>query len=347
VAGGDESSRTRSILYCVVPRDLADRLYEPLRQHFGEDPNVEVVVERRVGDRRVGRTRRAADETSRAREERRRIRSAAGRRVGDRRALGVPGPAPVSLPRKARRHADRLVFTERLEPSAQYLRDADSKRLVTRYQAGEQSVFGELYLRYFNQVYSYARIALSDHHEAEDVTQQVFVRALGALDRYELRQTTPFRGWLFSIARNVVVDAVKARSGVAFETPEHLDLLRRDEPAAGPDEASETLGWLTDREVAMFVERLPLPQRQVLVLRFMLDLPAEEIATIVGKSPSAVRQLQSRALQMLQRRLAAVGRTSPRSGPMPTWVRVKPMPVMVRRRFALAHARRRDANSVR
>jgi RNA polymerase sigma-70 factor (ECF subfamily) len=331
----------------VVPRGLAGRLYEPLRHHFRENPDVEVVVERRAGERRAPGPRRSDTAAPDAGDERRRIRSGAGRRIADRRALGVPAaaPDPSALPRRARRHAPQLTFVERLEPSAQYLRDMDSKRLVTRFQGGEESVFGDLYLRYFNQVYSYARIALGDHHEAEDVTQHVFMRALGALHRYELRETTPFRGWLFSIARNAVTDAVKARQDLRFESPAQLDQLRQRESERA-DAVSQTLGWLTDREVAMFVERLPLPQRQVLVLRFMLDLPAEEIAKIVGKSPSAVRQLQSRALQALQQRLAAVGRTSSQGRPMPVWARVKPMPVMVKRRFALGHGRR-ASNSVR
>ena len=324
------------VMYCLVPAGLAAALYEPLREHFGGDPSVQVVVERREADRRTPRERRDRRESDAERSERRRVRSASGRRIADRRAL-TAAATPPPLPRKARKHAEQLVFVERLEPAVEPARDVDSKRLVVRYQGGDEAAFGELYLRYFNPVYTYARVALSDHHEAEDVTQQVFIRALSALARYELRPGIPFRGWLFSIARNVVVTAITKRSGVVIDTPDQLETLREGEDDREPS-VTEALGWLTDSEVAMFVERLPLAQRQVLTLRFMLDLTSEEVAQVLGRSHTSVRKLQSRALETLARRLAAVGRTSARPGPVPVRRRLQPIPVVVRRKFALTHA---------
>lgn len=335
MAGGDETAAARKVLYCVVPRDLAPKLHEPLREHFRDEPGVEVVVEQRAADRRDGRARRSASSNLLDRPDRRRIRSASGRRIGDRRALAVSPTGLPPLPRKALRYARRLAFVERLAPTPQALRDADSKRLVVRFQAGDESVFGDLYLRYFDAVYTYAKMGLGEHHEAEDVTQQVFMRALAALDRYELRPNIAFRGWLFSIARNVVIDALKQRQTTSYEAPEQLEALRENGPVGLLEPAAETLGWLSDREVAMFVERLPLAQRQVLILRFMLDLNAEEIAAILGRSPNSVRKLQSRALQLLQSRLASVGRTAPRRGGVPMLVRIRPLPVMGQRRYAI------------
>ena len=343
---GEESARTESVLYCVIPRELADKLFEPLREHFHEQPGIEVVVDRRVDERRSVGPRRtlAAEPAERTAAERRRVRSVSGRRVDDRRGFTAVASAIPPLPKKARRHAAQLVFMERIEPSGEQMRDADSKRLVVRYQQGDDSVFAELYLRYFNSVYAYARVALSDHHEAEDVTQQVFMRALGALGRYELRPNVPFRSWLFSIARNLVVTTVTGRGSVILDSPEQIDTLREQEPEDAR-EVADTLGWLTDREVAFFVERLPLAQRQALVLRFMLDLPSHEIARILGRSPTGVRKLQSRALKSLEARLTAVGRRSPRCGPTPTRRRLKPLPVMRERRFALVSSHRRSRST--
>jgi RNA polymerase sigma-70 factor (ECF subfamily) len=322
-----------------VPADLAERLYEPLREHFRGDLGVNVVVERRREDRRARASRRLVDRPQAGAAERRHVLSASGRRIDERRALTVAASAAPPLPRKARRHAERLVFLERLEPTGEQARDADSKRLVVRHQTGDQAAFGELYLRYFNPVYTYARVALSDHHEAEDVTQQVFIRALAALERYELRPGVPFRGWLFSIARNVVVTAITKRRGVILDTPDQIETLRDGEDHLAPNVA-EALGWLSDSEVAMFVERLPLAQRQVLTLRFMLDLTSEEVAQVLGRTHTSVRKLQSRALDTLSRRLAAVGRTSSRPGPVPVRRRLKPLTVVVRRKFALSHSSR-------
>ena len=325
------------ITYCLVPRELADKLHELLRAHF-RGSGVEVVVERRGdGERRGSTERRQAAPADERPNERRALRSATGRRVAERRTPSVPAIASRPLPKRARRYADRLAFVERLEPPDQQLRDVDSKRLVLRYQAGDEAAFGELYLRYFNAVYTYAKVALADHHEAEDVTQQVFMRVLGALGRYELRAGVPFRGWVFSIARNTMLTAVKARHGLRLEPPDQIDSLRERDHDREPQDlkAADTLGWLSDREIAMFVERLPEAQRQVLVLRYMLGLSGEEIAATLGRSHVAVRQLQKRALRDLERRLAAIGRSTPYGTRDRMRIRLKPRPVTVRRRFAL------------
>jgi DNA-directed RNA polymerase specialized sigma24 family protein len=85
----------------------------------------------------------------------------------------------------------------------------------------------------------------------------------------------------------------------------------------------------------MFIERLPLAQRQVLLLRFMLDLSNDEIARVLDRSNDDVRLLQSRALRFLRDRLAAVGRTSTRPGRVPALRRFRQVPVLRSRRYAL------------
>jgi iron uptake system EfeUOB component EfeO/EfeM len=132
------------------------------------------------------------------------VRNKAGRRVGPRRAPTMAIDA-LPLPRKARAHAKRIVFVERVEPSAEHMADLDSARIVTRFQSGDADAFTALYMRYFDRVYSYLRVLFrEDSHEAEDLTQQVFVRAFEALPRYE-RRSQPFRAWLFTIARNLAM----------------------------------------------------------------------------------------------------------------------------------------------
>src|SRR6266404_4214323 len=106
-AGGRADS-PRAVVYCMVPRDLAPKLFELLRRHFAGDPSIEVIVEHRAGDRRGADERRlpaVAPKRAPASGERRAIRSVRGRRVGDRRAAAVAIQAP-SLPRKARPYTD-------------------------------------------------------------------------------------------------------------------------------------------------------------------------------------------------------------------------------------------------
>jgi RNA polymerase sigma-70 factor (ECF subfamily) len=300
-------------VYCIVPRELAPALHVPLREHFQDDRTVEVVVEQRWRDRRREGERRASTEGEPPKGERRLIRSPGGRRIGERRAAQVSVSSP-SLPAVAEPHRDELQFVERVLASDEHDEDISTGRLVTRFQAGDAEAFTELYLRYFDRVYGYLQVALRDPHEAEDVTQQVFVNVFEALPRYE-RRRQPFRAWLFRIARNRGIDSLRKRQ--RFEPADPAELQRKRE--ADPDDKATTraLEWLSDAEILVLIERLPQGQRQVVVLRYMLDLTMAEIAQVLDRSPAAVRQLHSRALRFLEKRLEALGRTPEGRHPEP------------------------------
>jgi RNA polymerase sigma-70 factor (ECF subfamily) len=319
------------VVYCVIPRDLAAELHAPLRRHFASRGDVEVVVERRCRDRRVAERR--VDPEPTAEDNRRRIRNLGGRRVAERRAALAPVPAP-ELPRRARPHAERLLFVERVVRTSEQEEDVDTARLVTRIQAGDRELVGELYLRYFDRIFGYVQMVLRDRHEAEDITQQVFVRVLEALPAYERREQR-FRAWLFAIVRNQLVDELRKRNRLDLVEPRALE-EQRDRTVNGEPDLS-ALGWISDRELMLFVERLPVQHRQVLVLRYMLDLPAKDIARILDRSPADVRKIQERALRFLSKRLSALGRT-PREDERAHWRR-RPsfMGVLRSRRFALRH----------
>ena len=298
-------------IYCVVPWELADELHEELRAHFQSDPNIDVVVERRRRERRSGAQRRETEIA--AVRDHRTIRNAEGRRVGDRRAPVAPIDPPT-LPERVRPHADQLTFVERLEPSDQHHEDLDTARLVTQYQAGDKDVFAEIYMRYFDRVYAYLRMALDDEHAAEDTTQHVFIKVMEALPRYE-RRTQPLRAWLFTIVRNEALRYLGTRGRLEPTDPLELTSRHEDASKAAPAEAMDALSWISDREILMLIERLPIAQRQVLMLRYMMDLTSADIAAVLGRSSEDVRTLQSRALRFLEQRLTALGRAPHRRQP--------------------------------
>ena len=291
-------SGSEPIVYCVVPEELGDEFHERLRALLADYPSVALVVDRRGSERRIGDPRRAA-EAPVSFEERRRVRALHGRRVEERRAVLVatdPPPLPEEMGGRA---LDRIGFFERLEPSELAREDADTARLIVRMQAGSPDLFHELYVRYFDRVYAYLKITLQDADEAEDAAQDVFVRTLQAIERYE-RRDAPFRAWLFRIARNCAVTRMRKRSHYTLAAP--ADLASRREAAHAATE-QEALDTIEDAELLHMIERLPLGQRQVLVLRYMLDLPYRDIAAIVARSPDAVRQVHHRALDCLRRSL--------------------------------------------
>jgi RNA polymerase sigma-70 factor (ECF subfamily) len=321
-------------IYCVVPADLAGRLHDTLRRHFAEDSTVEVVVEQRRRDRRATRERRAVPGGDNRADERRRIHNPAGRRIADRRAPAVDLSTAEhpELPRRARRHADQLTFVERVAPSTEREEDLDTARLITRFQAGETKLFSELYLRYFDRVYGYVKIVLKDHHEAEDVSQQVFISALEALPHYE-RRAQPFRAWLFSIARNQSVSSLRKSQRLDVTDPEDIGDHQLNGGENGGDPAA--LNWVVDQDLMLLIERLPHPQRQALVLIEMMGLSVSEVAQILDRSPENVRMLKSRAIRFLRARLRALGRAPETRGRRESLIYVRQATVLRRRRFAL------------
>ncbi|HEX8084738.1 MAG TPA: sigma-70 family RNA polymerase sigma factor [Solirubrobacteraceae bacterium] len=277
------------MLHCLVPGPLAEEVAEPLREALR---GARVIVERRTRARRRPGDRRDAEGD--ARRERRRIRNRAGRRVADRRAHAREVAAPP-LPPHLEPHAARLRFVEiePVEPVA--IDDADSARIVIRVQAGDREAFSQLYLRYFDGIYGYLRTALRDSHEAEDATQDVFMQALRALPRYELRGQPP-RRWLFRIARNQAIDRARRRRS----SPEDPATLEARLEGEGHDEFD---GVLSDAALVAQIQRLPEAQREVLFLRYAAGFETPEIAAMTKRSPAAVRQLHHRALTELRRRM--------------------------------------------
>jgi RNA polymerase sigma-70 factor (ECF subfamily) len=286
---------SRPVIYCVVP-DFARELYARVREFFAGDTAVRVIVEQRSVERRRSASRRRSDVPRVPRLERRRVKAEAGRRVEERRVMLVAAAAPPALPPDLDLDGEDVRFFERLEPSTLAREDADTARLIARIQAGEPDLYREVYVRYFDRVYAYLRIALKDATEAEDVAQDVFIRVLQAIPRYERRET-PFRAWLFRIVRNCAITRVRSRARYTLQPP--IELARESDRNLAIGSEDALLG-MADWELISLIERLPLGQRQVIALRYILDLPSRDIAEIVGRSPAAVRQLHHRALERLR-----------------------------------------------
>jgi RNA polymerase sigma-70 factor (ECF subfamily) len=290
--------------YCLVPPRLAASLDSRLVAFLSAAPDLTVVVERRRRERRRAADRRAQGPGRRVVSERRRINNPNGRRAGERRAPLVRAAPPSGLAASAVGHADQLVFAERRAPAAQDVEDLRTDRLVIRLQAGDQRAFDELYERYLARVYGYMRVALGDPDEAEDAAHEIFLKVLRVLPAYELRGT-PFRIWLFRIARNYTINHLRKHR--------RLDVMRNEEISRRLDAGREAIDpdavrALDDADLLRLLQCLPPAQRQVIVLRYMMGFEVREVARILDRSPNAVSLLQRRAFATLRARLAATGR---------------------------------------
>jgi RNA polymerase sigma-70 factor (ECF subfamily) len=301
-ARGSERDAGRTVTYCLIPEELAEELHEVLRAHF-RGAGVEVIVERRVDERRSSVERRRAEGSAPGERDRRRIGNPAGRRAGERRASLATVDDARRLPPRAEGLADRISFAERLEPATEHAEDLDTARVVTRIQAGADSDFSIIYRRYFDRVYAYLRILLDDPEEAEIVTRTTFERVHEETPSYE-RDRQPFRAWIFAAVRKEALRHLRDHQQLDLEDP--LTEGTHLERAAVEHEELFALHWVTDRDLLLLIERLPLAERRVILLRYMLELPSSDVAEVLNRDGPGVRELEHQAGDHLASELAGI-----------------------------------------
>ncbi len=173
--------------------------------------------------------------------------------------------------------------------SALRIRQVDERLLIEAAQKNP-SGFADLYEANFARVYAYVAQRVGTREETEDITADVFQRALKNIGRFQWRGA-PFAAWLFRIAANTISDR-RQRTG-------------REQADPAPEPVDESAGQEIERRAMLFelVEGLPDDQRQVIVQRFMEQRSIREIAQMMERSEGAVKQLQFRALRQLRTRI--------------------------------------------
>ena len=164
---------------------------------------------------------------------------------------------------------------------------------IARTLAGDTEAFGELYAGCAPSVYRYVRRMVRDDHEAEDITQQAFMRALTRLETYRAGRA-PFETWMIGVARNAAVDHLRRSKPVLAPEVLAVDVEADEHPDAVADALHDALA------------ELPARQRQV-VLLLHAGLSCDELAGAMGQSPGAIHALHHRARTHLRTSLRAVG----------------------------------------
>jgi RNA polymerase sigma-70 factor, ECF subfamily len=171
----------------------------------------------------------------------------------------------------------------------------DVQALVSRAQGGDAAAWEALYRRAYPRLLAYARRRL-DAEEAREAVSETMARAVAGIDRFS--PTGPgFEGWLFGICRHVVLDAQRAagRRGYGPPPPELA--------ALDPEPGDRVIQAEEHTAVRAAFARLREADRELLELRVVAGLSAEDTARVLGKRPGAVRTAQARALTRLRRHL--------------------------------------------
>jgi RNA polymerase sigma-70 factor, ECF subfamily len=174
----------------------------------------------------------------------------------------------------------------------------EERDLVQRAQR-DPRLFGALYDRHFQQIYRFVYSRVREQTAAEDVTSEVFMKALKAMPRYQ-DTGRPFAAWLYQIAVNAIADRYRT-----LRPTQTLDDFH-DLSVAGP--ALDDLAAHRDevRRIWALVEALPHQQRTALVLKFQEDMKIEDIAVAMGKSAGAVKLLIHRGVTRLRDEASAL-----------------------------------------
>lgn len=170
--------------------------------------------------------------------------------------------------------------------------------LVDRAREGDADAFGQLYDRFQPEILRYLVIRTRNPDVAEDLAQQVFLKAWRAIPRYQHRGA-PFRAWLYRMAHNQMVDY--------FRTNRPTTDLEGVELPEDSEAESRVLTAETNEVLRAALERLSEDHREVLVQRFLMERSAREIGDAMGRKEVTVRGLQMRALQALRRELESEG----------------------------------------
>lgn len=166
--------------------------------------------------------------------------------------------------------------------------------LIQRASRGEREAFAVLYDKYVEQIYRHVAHKVPTPDDAQDITQEVFIRVWRAIPRYRKGEAL-FVSWLLVIARNLIVDFYRSRKKNAVLEDER-------EPAStqgGPESEVEAL--FSRRDLKKAISKLKGPQQKVIEMRFIDGFSYEEISRAIGKSEGAVRVIQHRALLELKK----------------------------------------------
>ncbi len=182
------------------------------------------------------------------------------------------------------------VGSQQVSPAAREL-----TQLVDAARGGDMEAFGALFDQCYPAVYRYAYARVRGVSEAEDVAAETFAAAFRALPRFRW-QGAPFEAWLFRIAASKVADQRRATARHAGTQP----LEESTEPTDERDPATVVAEGERNAELMAAIERLPAPQRDVILLRFFAGRSLEEVARSMKRSVGAIKQLQFRAVARLR-----------------------------------------------
>lgn len=174
-------------------------------------------------------------------------------------------------------------------------------KLIKDAQNGDKDAFGVLYNEYYEPILRFMNLRVPSADDAEDLTQQVFIRFYRNLQNWEDRGFSPL-AYIFTIARSVIADHWRRNKHRPVENSEDILLLIEDNTDGPARRIIEQEGV---SNIINAIGNLPKNYQEVISLRLIKGLKNPEIAKIINKSEVATRKLYSRGIQKLRQELGS------------------------------------------
>lgn len=177
--------------------------------------------------------------------------------------------------------------------------EVSDNELIRIIREKDTELYGEIIERYQGKLFAYLYRLIGEKEEAEDLLQDVFIKAFRNLHSYDANRK--FSSWIYRIAHNEAVNHIKRKSLKRFISLDNITSTKDKLESSSPEDNAEA-SWIrkeTGKEVDNAIKKLPLKYRQVLVLRYYSDKSYEEISEILGKPVNTVGTLIKRAKNKL------------------------------------------------
>jgi RNA polymerase sigma-70 factor (ECF subfamily) len=186
------------------------------------------------------------------------------------------------------------------------MNESETEKMISASAEGSDEAFSELVGFYLKPVFNFVYRMSGNAKDAEDITQEVFIKLWKNLKKYESGKN--FKAWLFSIARNTAIDRLRKRKNINFSEFENedsenylIDSIVDAEP--WPDEL--VIKAENFKMIEEFVDKLSVAYKEVIILRYKNQFTFEEIGKIIKKSTNTVKSQHRRALMALKKLLDA------------------------------------------
>ncbi len=186
----------------------------------------------------------------------------------------------------------------------------NEQQIVALAQKGNEEAITFLYETHVESIFGYISYRVGSFEIAQDLTSEVFLRMVRGLPNYQDRGV-PFRAWLFRIAASRIIDHYRQKGA----TP--LMSISEDYQSSDLDPLDEAANNEETRRLRQALRALPADYQDLLILRFVHDLPYSEIAEITNKSAGALRTMQYRAVKALAQEMEKLLRRSSQPGDKP------------------------------